>query len=283
MIRVNGKVVEINKFPDGTPRINLEMPVMDGDYQYCLEINWYYESDAELFYLMVLKKHYENLVYYIELFLPYIPNARMDRVLNSEEVFTLKYFCEFINWLRFDSVIVLDAHSNVTPALLNNCTNLHPIKYIRNAIDYVCEDKTISEENFALYFPDYSAAKKYSVLIPEMPYCYGIKNRDWKTGKILGLDVITNGIDLKQKTVLMIDDIVSYGGSMKYGADKLKELGVDKIFAYATHTENSVLDKNKGTLLKSLENNTVERLFTTDSLFTGSHEKITVMEVNWYE
>lgn len=283
MIKINGEVVNINKFPDGTPRINLEMPVMDGDYQYCLEINWYYESDAELFYLMVLKKHYENLVYYIELFLPYIPNARMDRVLNSEEVFTLKYFCEFINWLRFDSVIVLDAHSNVAPALLNNCTNLHPIKYIRNAIDYVCEDKTISEENSVLYFPDYSAAKKYSVLIPEMPYCYGIKNRDWKTGKILGLDVITNGIDLKQKTVLMIDDIVSYGGSMKYGADKLKELGVDKIFAYATHTENSVLDKNKGTLLKSLENNTVERLFTTDSLFTGSHEKITVMEVNRYE
>mgnify|MGYP004509325215 CR=1 FL=1 len=280
MIKINGEVVNINKFPDGTPRINLDV---NGLYQSCLEIEWYYESDAELFYLMVIKKHYENLVDYLELFLPYIPNARMDRVLNSEEVFTLKYFCEFINWLRFDSVIVLDAHSNVTPALLNNCTNLHPIKYIRNAIDYVCEDKTISEENFALYFPDYSAAKKYSVLIPEMPYCYGIKNRDWKTGKILGLDVITNGIDLKQKTVLMIDDIVSYGGSMKYGADRLKELGVDKIFAYATHTENSVLDKNKGTLLKSLENNTVERLFTTDSLFTGSHEKITVMEVNWYE
>ena len=280
MIKINGEIVIVNKFPDGTPRINLDV---NGLYKNCLEINWYYESDAELFYLMVIKKHYENLVDYIELFLPYIPNARMDRVLNSEEVFTLKYLCEFINWLRFDSVIVLDAHSNVAPALLNNCTNLHPIKYIRNAIDCICEDKTISEENFVLYFPDYSAAKKYSVLIPEIPYCYGIKNRDWKTGKILGLNVITNGIDLNQKTVLMIDDIVSYGGSMKYGADKLKELGVDKIFAYATHTENSVLDKNKGTLLKSLENNTVERLFTTDSLFTGSHEKITVMEVNRYE
>ena len=81
----------------------------------------------------------------------------------------------------------------------------------------------------------------------------------------------------------MVDDIVSYGGSMKYGADRLKKLGVGKIFAYATHTENSVLDSNKGTLLKSLENDTVERLFTTNSLFTGSHEKITVMEVSQYE
>lgn len=52
-----------------------------------------------------------------------------------------------------------------------------------------------------------------------------------------------------------------------------------EIYAYATHTENSILDKEKGTLIKSLENNTVNRLFTTNSLFNGSHEKITVMEV----
>ena len=71
----------------------------------------------------------------------------------------------------------------------------------------------------------------------------------------------------------MFDDIISYGGSMYYGALKLKELGVDKIYAYASHTENSILDKEKGTLIKLLE----ERLFTTSSLFTGKHEKITVL------
>ena len=97
------------------------------------------------------------------------------------------------------------------------------------------------------------------------------------TGQIQGLEVITNGIDLEGKTVLMWDDIVSYGGSMYYGALKLKELGVDKIYAYASHTENSILDKEKGTLIKLLEDGTVERLFTTSSLFTGKHEKITVL------
>ena len=287
MISIGAVPVVPETFPDGTQKIDFSLGAISQEIieNKTAYITWLYESDKELFSLLCISKNIKEHFPWLQqaLVMPYIPNARMDRVLNSYEVFTLKYFCEFINWLRFDSVIVLDAHSNIAPALLNNCTNLHPIKYIRTAIDYVCEDKTISEENFVLYFPDYSAAKKYSVLIPEIPYCYGIKNRDWKTGKILGLDVITNGIDLKQKTVLMIDDIVSYGGSMKYGADRLKELGVDKIFAYATHTENSVLDKNKGTLLRSLENNTVERLFTTDSLFTGSHEKITVMEVNRYE
>ena len=133
--------------------------------------------------------------------------------------------------------------------------------------------------NLVLYFPDAGAAKRYSDLFPELPYCYGEKKRDWKTGKILGLDIRINGIDLKDKAVLMIDDIIAYGGSLYYSAEELKKHGVTEIYAYATHTENSILDKEKGTLIKSLENNTVNRLFTTNSLFNGNHEKITVMEV----
>ena len=175
--------------------------------------------------------------------------------------------------LNFSSVFVLDAHSDVSVALLNNCVKENPRKYIR---------KTISEINatdIVLYFPDSGAAKRYSDLFQEIPYCYGEKRRDWKTGKILGLDIRTNGIDLNNKNVLMIDDIIAYGGSLYYSAKELNKCNVNKIYAYATHTENSILSKEKGTLIKSLENNTVERLFTTNSLFNGNHEKITVMEV----
>ena len=157
--------------------------------------------------------------------------------------------------------------------MLNNCFEENPKEYIEQAI------AKIGERNLVLYFPDAGAAKRYSDLFPELQYCYGEKKRDWKTGKILGLDIRTNGIDLADKAVLMIDDIIAYGGSLYYSAEELKKNGVKEIYAYATHTENSILDKEKGTLIKSLENNTVNRLFTTNSLFKGNHEKITVMEV----
>lgn len=88
-----------------------------------------------------------------------------------------------------------------------------------------------------------------------------------------------NGIDLQKQTILMVDDIIAYGGSLYYSAKELKRMGADTIYAYATHTENSILDKEKGTLIKLLEDNTVERLFTTGSLFIGEHDKITVLEV----
>ena len=277
MIRVSGEIVKINKFPDGTPRINLDVEnIKEDEYdgRPCILIDWFYENNDEMFYLMLIKKHLErhltNVDYY--LFMPYIPNARMDRVKNDDEVFTLKYFCDFINSLNFSRVYVLDAHSDVSTALLNNCENDNPKDYIKDAIRQISDD-------IVLYFPDAGAAKRYSDLFPEIMYCYGEKKRDWKSGKILGLGIRSNGIDLNGKTVLMIDDIIAYGGSLFYSANALKETGVDKIYAYATHTENSILDREKGTLIKSLENNTVERLFTTNSLFSGKHDKITVLEV----
>ena len=277
MIKISGEIVEINKFPDGTPRINLDVAnIKEDEYdgRPCILIDWFYENNDEMFYLMLIKKHLErhltNVDYY--LFMPYIPNARMDRVKNDDEVFTLKYFCDFINSLNFSRVYVLDAHSDVSTALLNNCKNDNPRDYIKDAIRQISDD-------IVLYFPDAGAAKRYSDLFPEIMYCYGEKKRDWKSGKILGLDIRSNGIDLNGKTVLMIDDIIAYGGSLFYSANALKEAGVDKIYAYATHTENSILDREKGTLIKSLENNTVERLFTTNSLFSGKHDKITVLEV----
>lgn len=279
MIEIEGRVVNIEKYPDGTPKINIDVnEIEESDYcgKRCLIITWFYENNDELFYLLLVKRHLErhftNVDYY--LVMPYIPNARMDRTKNDSEVFTLKYFCDFINSLNFATVYVMDAHSSVSTALLNNCEEYEkPEKYIENAIN------DIGMNDLILYFPDLGAAKRYSELFPDLPYCYGEKKRDWKTGKILGLDIRDNGLDLTGKVVLMVDDIISYGGSLFYSAKALKSVGVGKIYAYATHTENSILDAEKGTLIKLLKDNTVERLFTTNSLFNMSHEKITVFDL----
>ena len=273
MLKINEILIELNNYPDGTLLIKDDVRINGNN----ITITWKYESDSELFALICLTKHLKNKKHTVNLQMFYCPNSRMDRVKNPEDVFTLKYFAEIINSLGFNRVEILDPHSNVTPALLNNVIINDGTKYIGAALKYIWKYYNIDP---IYYFPDYSAMKKYTAILDDSPCIYGNKKRDWDTGKILGIDIVNDyNIDLNGKTVLMIDDIVSYGGSMKYGADKLKELGVEKIFAYATHTENSVLDRNKGTLIKSLENGIVEKLFTTDSLFSGKHEKIEVFKI----
>ena len=274
MLKLNGKVVGLNHFPDGTLHMDIDLDECNKNRNVdCLSIFWKFENNEELIALIYLVKHIRSFSKHkpISLFMNYIPNARMDKVKNNNDVFTLKYFSEIINSLNFKKVVVLDAHSPVSEALINNISIIPLYVYQHGVL------KEIKNADIIIYFPDNGAAKKYEDLFKGFKTVYGVKHRDWETGKIQGLEVITNGIDLKDKTVLMWDDIVSYGGSMYHSALKLKELGVDKIYAYASHTENSILDKEKGSLIKLLEDGTVERLFTTSSLFTGKHNKITVL------
>lgn len=282
MIKINNQNIEIKHFPDGTQMLlDVDMSAIRARYlnQFPdrIVIDWYYESDEEcmtLWYLVNhIRKYDSNIV--IELYLRYIPNARMDRTKELKEVFTLKYFAKFINMLNFNHVYVLDPHSNVSTALIDRVIELDVTKPI-NAVLFKFHVKNVND--VVIYFPDAGAMKRYKdfPLLKNKTIIHGEKDRDWKTGKILGISIYdANGVkieSLEGKDVLMIDDIISYGGTMAYSADKLKELGAGKVYAYATHVENSILDEEKGTLLKRLQDGTVEKVFTTDSLFTKFNE-----------
>lgn len=267
---------EKKSYPDKTQLLTFENQF----YLYNMSIWWKYEDESELATLIYIKKHLDNhYVKNVELKMFYMPNARMDRTHHYYEVFTLKYFCDVINWLKFERVYILDPHSNVSVALLDSVKVLTPNEIIKSAIS----NTHICKENIVLYFPDESAAKKYADMFPEYEYCYGKKKRDWETGKILDLEIVNEkNIDISENAVLMIDDIISFGGTMYYGAKKLKALGAKMIFAYATHTEDSVLDKKQSKLLEALNDETIYKLFTTYSVFSGFHEKICVLDVNGY-
>lgn len=268
MLKVNGCPLEINKFPDGTFLMKHIVGYREAT------ITWLFENNDELVALIYLTGHMREYgVEKIFLEMPYIPNARQDRAQEIEDVFTLKYFAGVINMLNFDGVLVTDPHSYTSCALINR-VRVHSIDEI--VIRAMSRDEilfdALSEDNLSLFFPDEGSMKRYSKMF-EIPYTFGIKTRDWETGKINGLNIIGDDKNIKGKTVLIIDDICSRGGTFYHSAKKLKELGADKIYLYVTHCENTILD---GELLGS---GLIEKVFTTNSIFTKKHEKIDMEEL----
>jgi ribose-phosphate pyrophosphokinase len=261
MIKVNGEIVKINRFPDNTERLELSKLLI----RELIQIDWHYDQGEEMS-LYFITRHIQECKTHKKLVLnmPYVPHARMDRVEGHFNVFTLKYFCDFINSLHFDKVIIKDPHSNVVAALLNNVF----IPKLGSTLNAVAK-KVFSSRNDILFFPDEGACKRYAGMV-DHPYAFGIKKRDWSTGKIIGLDV-HGTIPEKPFNVLIIDDICSYGGTFLHAARKLKELGADKIYLYVTHCENSIL---KGELISS---GLLENIYTTDSIFTEKHDLIKVL------
>lgn len=309
MIKVNGKVFTVDYFPDGTQCL-MHVDITP-DFNNKFNIFWRYKKDEELVTLMYIvnyiRNSYKDKNVIINLYMPYIPNARMDRTKNNNEIFTLKFFANFINSLNFDKVSVLDPHSDVSVALINRISIIDINSVISNVIAAVKRDADNDNKELVIYFPDAGAYKRYKDLGCIMGFrkCYGHKDRDWLTGKIVGMSVVDENDDklcdsivtdfetasingeslvasavvkpFENKYVLMIDDIISYGGTFYYSAKKINELGADKIYAYATHVEtDSFWDNERGTFKKAMgfEGNSyhsdkqiVEKLYTTNSLY----------------
>lgn len=254
MIKINDKILEQKQFPDGT--LHIDLPVVEG----IITVTWLYESDAELFTLMCINDHYPRHKKILQL--PYVPHARMDRVKNPTDVFTLKTFCKAINSMDFSGVIVTDPHSNVTPALLDKVTVISPVDTIQKAFNNAAAKGIVDLDDLVLFFPDDGAAKRYSDSFTQ-PHTHGIKKRDWNTGRIESL-VIANPDVVKGKEVFIIDDICSYGGTFARAGKALKEAGAKKVALFVTHCEPNIF---KGSVF---EEGNVDFVMTTNSLLQKS-------------
>lgn len=252
MIIVGGVEIKQGHFPDNTLMIKFDPNSDEFDPRGNMLVEWYYENDAELFTLICVKRHLDRVYSYSDviLYMPYIPHARMDRVKSDADVFTLKYFCEVINSLNFKVVHVRDAHSNVSLALLNNVSE--------DSIDCAIKRVISKSEADAVFFPDEGAMKRYSDKAP-LPYAFGMKKRDWETGKILGLNIM-NAENIVDKNVLIIDDICSRGGTFYHSAQALKAAGAKSVSLYVTHCEKTIAHGDLPT------SQLIDHVYTTHSI-----------------
>ncbi|MFD2581151.1 ribose-phosphate diphosphokinase [Pedobacter vanadiisoli] len=188
----------------------------------------------------------------IKLFIPYFPAARQDRVMVAGEPLTVKVYADIVNALGLDNVTVFDPHSEVTPALLNNCTVITNHAFIRKVVAQI-------GEGVKLISPDGGALKKiYKVSEflggAEVVECS--KSRDVKTGRLSGFKVYAD--DLEGVDCLIIDDICDGGGTFIGLAKELKNKNAGKLYLAISH---GIFSKGFNELAEYFD-----QIFTTDSI-----------------
>ena len=187
----------------------------------------------------------------INVFIPYFPGARQDRVMIPGEPLTVKVYAEILNDLCVDKVIVFDPHSEVTPAVIDNCEVISNYKFIEKVIEKIGKE-------VLLISPDGGALKKiYKV----SEYIGGIaviecsKKRNVTNGKLEGFKVYEE--DLEGKACLIVDDICDGGGTFMGLAEELKKKNAGDLYLAVSH----------GIFSKGVENlqQHFTQIYTTDS------------------
>lgn len=164
----------------------------------------------------------------ISIILPYFPYARQDRVCNYGESLSVRVVAGIINSLGVDNIMILDSHSDVTPALLNNCYNLGALGYAAQAFKESGASVVIS--------PDAGATKKVFGYAQQIQHCDLVtceKHRDLNTGKLSGFSVHCD--DLQGKNCIIFDDICDGGGTFIGLAQELLKKNAGHLYLYVTH------------------------------------------------
>lgn len=267
MIKVDNELIRFDHFNDGACFLKYDAPTSDWH-----TITWLYDNDEELVQLMYLTRHIRQHMdrnASLILLMPYVVNGRQDRVKTANDVFTLKYFADFINALNFDEIMVYDPHSVVSEALFNKLNIIRPNREISTVLDMY--------PDASIFFPDDGAMKRYKDYTFGRSFGYGVKTRNWETKEIESLKIVCSDNIIYNKDIIIIDDIAGTGGSIKKAAEQLKERGAMNIYVWVSHCENTILNPvfNGESLLDIPD--LITTLYTTDSIFTLEHPKVQVL------
>jgi len=264
MIFLNGEEMVFTEFPNGETHLGCKQINKNLFHTTGNMIAFKYESDAEFMKLLFLKRRLDELTDVpCYLIIYYMPYSRMDRLM-SDSVFTLKYVADFINSMNFRQVYVMEAHSDVTTALLNNCTN---INITNNLLETAMKEIGFDKEKDYLFYPDAGAQKRYSN--PGYNELIGFKKRGVNTGRVESLTVVGE-MEPGQKVVI-VDDLCSKGTTFLRSAEALKELGAGDIYLVVGHCEETIYD---GEIFRS---DLIKGVYTSDSIISGAkHEKMAI-------
>ena len=200
----------------------------------------------------------------LELFIPYFPAARQDRVMIKGEALTVKVYADIINSLQLNKVSVFDAHSEVTPALLNNCEAIPNHTFIQKVIESIGKPvKLISPDGGAL-----KKIYKVSEFLGGLEVVECSKSRDVKTGRLSGFKVYND--DLKGADCLIVDDICDGGGTFVGLAQELKNKNAGKLYLAVSH---GIFNKGFAVL------DCFEKIFTTNSFKDFEGENVEVIQL----
>lgn len=186
-----------------------------------------------------------------ELVLPCLPGARQDR-LNPEGdyLFTAKSVAQMINDRCFPRVITVDPHSEVMPALLENCHVIH-------SVDVLKARHVPIREYAGVIAPDAGAAKRAMQIAQflKVPVYQAWKRRSIVDGHItgFGMEPLTA---LTGDAFLVVDDLCDGGGTFMGLAELLPDAA--QLDLFVTH---GIFSQGFSGLLKHYTN-----VITTDSL-----------------
>lgn len=194
----------------------------------------------------------------------YMPYARQDRVCYEGEAYSSKVMQKLLEGTQFNFIRFADLHSyQAMPDRFVELSQLDIFKYNPSILDNV--DVIVS--------PDAGATDKAKAIGEwfNLPISQSEKVRNTDTGELANI-TIDLSVDIKNKNVMIVDDICDGGGTFCWTAKELKKFEPTSISLYITH---GIFSKGTDCLFAA----GISHVVTTDSFYVKTEDSDRRIEV----
>ena len=197
--------------------------------------------------------------------IPYFGWARQDRKDKPRVPIGAKMIAKIIEAAGATRIITMDLHADQIQGFFEK-----PVDHLFASTIFLPHIESLKLSSLTIASPDMGGSKRayaYSkYLSSEVVICY--KQRE-KANKVSHMELIGN---VKDKNVILVDDMVDTAGTLTKAATLMKERGAISVRAVCTHALLS------GNAYDKIEKSELEELIVTDSIPPRiSHNKVKVL------
>ncbi|EKF85135.1 ribose-phosphate diphosphokinase [Methanobacterium formicicum] len=217
--------IETRKFPDGERYVRIKQDVEDG---VVVVQSTGYPQDENLMELFLILKTIRNMgITDIRTVIPYFGYGRQEKSFNYGEAVSAEVVCQLIEFAGASSVYSINLHEQSICDLFKiPAYNLSAMPAIADYVEKNVEDPVIvAPDKGALGF----AQEVASILNCESDYLEKVRLSPEK------VETKPKSLDVEGRDAVIIDDIISTGGTIVNACGILKEHNANKIVVSCVH------------------------------------------------
>jgi ribose-phosphate pyrophosphokinase len=225
--------IEVGKFPDGDSHIR----ILDLEKYQGQEVLIYHrlfpKQNTSLIVLLLILDALKAVGAKMNVMTPYLPYARQDKIKLNGEVASAKGICNLLARAGCQKLYTFDCHFlNAEGEHTFGELTIHNTSMAKALVSHA--EQYFNHAPFEIVVPD--AGAEY--LVKDLGgKAFKKIRKDYSNDQIAYRDVetLTHDFDIQGKNFLVLDDMISTGGTMVMAITKLKEHGANQIVCATTH------------------------------------------------
>lgn len=166
---------------------------------------------------------------------PYLCYSRKDRRTKSRDPVTTRYVAQLFEAVTIDTMVTVDVHNRAAFENAFRCPTVH-LSAREALIDFLLPQ--LRDREITVASPDVGGVKRAEIFREslqrrlEQTVNSAFMEKHRSGGEVSGSAVVG---DTRNRTVLILDDLIAGGGTMRRAAEAFRQQGAEEVIAIATH------------------------------------------------